>query len=86
MTHSITIPMGLQIKTEYSYGFNLLDGIGILTPFSAMDYRSTDYITYNIGNRIEFGSNTNFEIKGTHEVRDTDSTNNKLQFIGAVYW
>ena len=63
-------PNGVQIKTEYSYGISLLDGIGTLTPFSAIDYFESDLITYNIGNRIKFGTNTSFDIIGTHEVRN----------------
>ena len=77
---------GVQVNTEYSYGFNLFDGIGTLTPFSAMDFSRSDSITYNIGNRIEIGTDTRFEIKGIREVRNNNITNSKLQLQGIVRW
>ena len=77
---------GVQVNTEYSYGFNLFDGIGTFTPFSAMDFSRSDSITYNIGNRIEIGTATRFEIKGIREVRNNNITNSKLQLQGIVRW
>ena len=77
---------GLQVKTEFSYGINILDGIGILTPFSAIDYSGSNFITYNIGNQFEIGNNSSFEVIGTHEIRNTNIINNKLQLQGIVRW
>ena len=77
---------GLQVKTEFSYGINILDGIGILTPFSAIDYSGSNFITYNIGNQFEIGNNSSFEVIGTHEIGNTNIINNKLQLQGIVRW
>ena len=77
---------GLQVKTEFSYGINLLDGIGIITPFSAIDYSGSNLFTYNIGNQFEIGNNSSFKVIGTHEIRNTNIINNKLQLQGIVRW
>ena len=77
---------GIQVKTEYNYGIKVLDGFGVLTPFSALDYSSNDQVSYNIGNRIKLGDDSSFEIKGTRELRNHNSINNKIKFLGNIQW
>ena len=77
---------GLQISSEFSYGIGLLDGIGILMPFSAFNYSESDLMSFDIGNRIKIGTDSSFAIKGTREVRNNNITNNKVQLQGAVRW
>ena len=77
---------GLQINSEYSYGIDLLDGIGVLTPFSAINYSESDLMSFDIGNRIEIGTDSSLAIKGTREIRNNKITNNKVQLQGTVRW
>ena len=77
---------GLQIHSEYSYGIGFLDGVGILTPFSAINYSASDLMSFDIGNRIEIGTDSSFAIKGTREIRNNNITNNKIQLQGTVRW
>ena len=77
---------GLQISSEYSYGISLLDGVGVLTPFSAINFSESDLMSFDIGNRIEIGTDSSFAIKGTREVRNNNITNNKFQLQGTVRW
>ena len=77
---------GLQISSEFSYGIGLLGGIGILMPFSAINYSESDIMSFDIGNRIKIGTDSSFAIKGTREVRNNNITNNKVQLQGAVRW
>ena len=77
---------GLQISSEYSYGIDLLDGIGVLLPYSAINYSESDFMSFDIGNRIEIGTDSSFEIIGTREVRNNNITTNKVQLQGTVRW
>ncbi len=77
---------GLQISSEYSYGIDLLDGIGVLIPYSAINYSKSDFMSFDIGNRIEIGTDSSFAIKGTREVRNNNITTNKVQLQGTVRW
>ena len=67
-------------------GFGELDDFGIVTPFSAIDNSGNNLISYDVGNRITIGTHSNFEIIGTHEVRDNNLTNNKVHFQGTIRW
>ena len=73
---------GLQINTEYSYGISLLDGVNILTPFSAINYSESDLMSFDIGNRIKIGTDSSFVIKGTHEIGNNNINDNKFQLQG----
>ena len=77
---------GPKVKTELAYGFGILDDTGKLTPFSAIDYSGYNLISYDVGNRITIGTHSNFEIIGTHEVRDQNLTNNKVHLQGTIRW
>ena len=78
--------MAPKLKSEFAYGIDILDDFGKFTPFSAIDYSGNNLISYDVGNRITIGTHSNFEIIGTHEVRDQNLTNNKIQLQGTIRW
>ena len=77
---------GPKLKTELAYDIDILDDSGKFIPFSAIDYSGNNLISYDVGNRITIGTHSNFEIIGTHEVRDHNLINNRVHLQGTIRW
>ena len=55
---------GASLNSEFGYGFEILQGDGLITPISGFNISSNQDYEYLIGTQVEFGSNANFELSG----------------------
>ena len=78
---------GVQVKTEYSYGINILDGLGILSPFAEYNVIVNDYETLSGGIQLAVGSDLTVELKSSSKYNSTNSeANNQLDFNFSYKW
>ena len=75
-----------QISTEIGYGFGILDGSGILTPYNKIDWSDTNQQTIEFGSRVAVGAGISFELKGSRENRTNDEIDHQINFSGSFGW
>ena len=75
-----------QISTEFGYGFGILDGSGILTPYNKIDWSDTNQQTIEFGSRVAVGAGISFELKGSRENRVNDEIDHQINFSGSFGW
>ena len=75
-----------QISTEFGYGFGILDGSGILTPYNKIDWSDTNQQTIEFGSRVAVGAGISFELKGLRENRTNDEIDHQINFSGSFGW
>ena len=61
-----TAPMS-RLDAELGYGFSVLDGRGLVTPFGGLSFAGEASRRYRVGGRLEVGSSFNLSLEGARQ-------------------
>ena len=77
---------GAGIGTELGYGLEILEGTGVLTPFTGFDYSNGEVETYHIGASVLFGAGMNLEFEISQQVDAENIIQNDYKFNSKISW
>ena len=77
---------GASLNSEFSYGFEFLQGDGLVTPISGFEISSNQDYEYLIGTRLSLGSNANFELSGIQSKNSSGSNSSTVRLEGRFNW
>ena len=75
-----------EIAGEIGYGFDLWNGLGVITPYSGVNHSVDSYNQYYFGTQVEFNSGSIFELKGTQKINDSGLFKPNVQLNGKFSW
>ncbi len=77
---------GASLTSEFGYGFDILQGDSTLTPISGFAISTNQDYEYQLGTRLNLGSNAQFDLTGSrnHSIDSNDSTTVSLE--GTINW
>ena len=77
---------GASLNSEFGYGFEILQGDGLITPISGFEVSNNLSHEYFIGTRLEFSSIANFELSGVQEHNTTNKNSTTVRLEGQLNW
>ena len=77
---------GASLNSEFGYGFEFLQGDGLVTPISGFEISSNQDYEYLIGTRLGLGSNANFELSGIQSKNTSGSNSSTVRLEGRFNW
>ena len=77
---------GISLNSEIGFGFEILDGESVLTPFGRYGYSNSQGTEYEFGTRMSFGSNVKLDLTGSQNINSTDDITNKVRVEGSLSW
>ena len=77
---------GISLTSEVGFGFEILQGQSVITPFGGYEYSDTQGNEYQIGTRMSFGSNAKLDISGTQRINAVGETSEKILLEGGLSW
>ena len=75
-----------RISTDIGYGFAILDGIGIVTPYHKLNWIDSKQQEIQIGSRLSVGSGINFDLRGSSEFQTDKETSHQVKISGGLAW
>ena len=75
-----------RFYTEAGFGFELLDGLGMLTPFGNIEYNDDGSDKFSIGSRFSTLSNLNLELIGTRKFDNQNGLDQRIELKSRVQW
>ena len=77
---------GASLNSEFGYGFEFLQGDGLVTPISGFEISSNQDYEYLIGTRLGLSSNANFELSGIQSKNTSGSNSSTVRLEGRFNW
>ena len=77
---------GIQIESEFGYGFSVLENSGILTLYGGFEVDNQTQDELLIGTKVLFGNNMRFDLQGGQEFGKRELNATKLQLSGRISW
>ena len=77
---------GSSVSGELSYGLEILQRNGVLTPLSGFKISANQDYEYLVGTRLELGPNTNFKLSGIQGRDSVGKNSAKVQLEGRLNW
>ena len=77
---------GTSLNGEFGYGFEFLQGDGLMTPISRFKISSNQSYEYQIGTRLGLGSNANFELSGIQRNNTSGTYSTAVRLNGGLNW
>ncbi len=77
---------GASLNSEFGYGFEFLQGDGLITPISGFEVSSNQDYEYLIGTRLGLGLNANFELSGIQSKNTSGSNSSTVRLEGRFNW
>ena len=72
--------------TETGFGFEVLDGIGILTPFGNIELNDGPNDKFSIGSRFSTLTNLNLELVGTRRSDNQNGLDQRIELKSHIQW
>ena len=77
---------GSSVSGELSYGLEILQRNGVLTPLSGFKVSANQDYEYLVGTRLELGPNTHFSMTGFQGYDSAGRNSAKVQLEGRLNW
>ena len=74
------------INTDIGYGFAILDGIGIVTPYHKLNWTDSKQQEIQFGSKLSVGSGINFDLVGSSEFQTDKETSHQVKISGGLAW
>ena len=77
---------GDYIGSEVGYGFGILDGSGVMTPYSKFNWIDSNQQQLQLGGRISVGSRIGFDLIGSSVFHANKDNEHQVKFSGELEW
>ena len=77
---------GEKVDTELGYGFNILEGLGVITPYGGIDFINNESVEYQIGTRVIMGHGMKLELTSSQQVSTGSDNKQDFQLTGGISW
>ena len=77
---------GLEIDSEFGFGFGIFDGTGVLTPYSKIGYSNNKDATFHVGTRVLLESGIKLTLVGSQRASSEGEFDQEFKLKGGISW